>query len=82
MQLISLNWVQDQTQLDGNGDPPEIERLKFDNTAKWFMHKLESIQENNMHKILWDFEVQTDHLIPARRPDVVWINKKKEFTVQ
>ena len=30
-----------------------------------------------MHKILWDFEIQTDHLIPARRPDLVLINKKK-----
>ena len=28
------------------------------------------------HKILWDFEMQTDHLIPARQPDVV--DKKKE----
>ena len=23
------------------------------------------------HKILWDFESQTDHLISARRPDIV-----------
>ena len=29
------------------------------------------------HKILWDFEVQTDHLIPARRPDLVLFDKKK-----
>ena len=29
-----------------------------------------------MHKILWDFEIQTDRLIPARRPDLVIINKK------
>ena len=25
--------------------------------------------------ILWDFKVQTDHQIPARRPDIVLINK-------
>ena len=30
-----------------------------------------------MHKILWDFEIKTDHLIPARRPDLVLINKKE-----
>ncbi len=29
------------------------------------------------HKLLWDFNIQTDHLIPARRPDLIIINKKK-----
>ena len=29
------------------------------------------------HKLLWDFDIQTDHLIPARRPDLIIINKKK-----
>ena len=30
-----------------------------------------------MHKILWDFEIEMAHLIPARRPDFVLITKKK-----
>ena len=30
-----------------------------------------------MHKILWDFEIQTDHPISSRRKDRVLINKKK-----
>ena len=38
------------------------------------MNKLESIQENEIHKILWDFDIQTDQLIPARRPDLVLKN--------
>ena len=42
-----------------------------------YMHKPESIRENETHKILWDLEIQTDHLIPARRPDLVIVNKKK-----
>ena len=25
-----------------------------------------------------DFSIQTDHLIPARRPDLIIINNKKE----
>ena len=41
------------------------------------MHKPESILENETHKILWDFDVQTDHQIPARRPDLVLIDKKR-----
>ena len=35
------------------------------------------VLENATHKLLWDFNIQTDHLIPARRPDLIIINKKK-----
>ena len=35
------------------------------------------VLENDSHKLLWDFNIQTDHLIPARRPDLIIINKKK-----
>ena len=36
------------------------------------------VLENATLKILWDFNIQTDHLIPARRPDLIIINKKKK----
>ena len=49
-------------------------KLNFHHATKWYMHKPESVLENETHKILWDFEIQTDHLIPARRPDLVLIN--------
>ena len=42
------------------------------------MHKPESVQENTTHKILWDFERQTDDPIPARRSNQLWIRKKKK----
>ena len=29
------------------------------------------------HKLLWDFDIQTGHLISARNPDLIIINKKK-----
>ena len=29
------------------------------------MHKPESVLENETHKILWDFQIQTDHPISA-----------------
>ena len=32
--------------------------------------------EDEVHKILWDFEIQTDHVISARRPEIVIVNKK------
>ena len=42
------------------------------------MHKSESVLVNETHKVLFDFEIETDHLIPARRPDQVIINIKTE----
>ena len=41
------------------------------------MHNPAPVLENNTHKLLSDFDVQTDHLISARRPDLIIINKKK-----
>ena len=40
------------------------------------MHNLAPVLENDTHKLLWDFDIHTDHLISARRPDLIIINKK------
>ena len=40
------------------------------------MHNAESVPEYEMHKIILDFEIQTAHLISARRPDLVIVNKE------
>ena len=40
-------------------------------------HIQDPVLENNAHKLLWDFDIHTDHLISARRPDLIIINKKK-----
>ena len=41
------------------------------------MHNPENILENNTHKLLWDFDIHTVHLISAKRPDQITINQKK-----
>ena len=43
------------------------------------MHKPAPVLENDSHKLLWDFNIQTDHLILARRPDLIVINKIKSI---
>ena len=43
------------------------------------MHDLAPVLENDTHKLLWDFNIQTDYLILARRPDLIIINKKKKI---
>ena len=53
------------------------EELKFDHWNTRYRHKPESILEYKTHKILGDFEIQTDHLIPGGRPQLEIVNKKK-----
>ena len=43
------------------------------------MHSSAPVLENDKHKLRWDFDVQTDHLISARRPDLIIINKNKRI---
>ena len=53
-------------------------KFKFDHTNKWYMHNPAPVLENDTHKLLWDFDIHTDHLISARTPDLILINKKRE----
>ena len=51
-------------------------KFKFDNMNKLYMHNPTFVLENEMHKLLWDFVIKTDHLILPRRPDIIIITKK------
>ena len=53
------------------------EELKFDHANKLYMHNPESVHENEMHKLFWDFEIQMNHQISIRRPEIIIINNKK-----
>ena len=52
-------------------------KFKFDHANKWYMHNAAPVLEKDTHKLLWDFDIQTDHLISARRPHLIIIKKKK-----
>ena len=41
------------------------------------MHWPEFVFGNVARKILWAFEIQTNHIIPVRKPDIVLTNQKK-----
>ena len=43
------------------------------------MHNPAPVLENDTHKLLWDFDIHTDHLISDRRPEFIIINKKKKI---
>ena len=48
----------------------------FEAGDKLYEHESESVLENEDYKILWDFSIQTDHVIGGRRPDLVLFGKK------
>ena len=47
----------------------------------WYEQKPEGVVESENFKILWDFTVQCDRKIEARRPDIVFIDKKEREVV-
>ena len=42
------------------------------------MHIPVSFPDKEMHKLLWDYGIQSDHSISARRSDLVIINNNQE----
>ena len=46
---------------------------------KWYEHLPEPVLQNEGCKILWDFiTIQTDHVIEARRPDMIVVEKRNK----
>ena len=52
-------------------------KCNFEAGNKWYEHEPEIVLENEDYKILWDFSIQTDHVIEARRPDLVVVDQKE-----
>ena len=66
MQQTNVKRVQDETRLGGEVIHKELcKKLKFYHITKRHMHKPEPIQKKETHKLLLDFELQIDHLIPS-----------------
>ena len=42
---------------------------------KWYQHKPLLCTKNESFKILWNFNIQTDHTIEHRGPDIIIIDK-------
>ena len=54
-----------------------FKNFKF-HTNKGSTQNTESLLENEMYRLHWDFEIQADHVISAKRPYLVIVNKKQE----
>ena len=53
-------------------------KCNFEAGDKWYEREPESVLENE-DKILWDFSIQTDHVIEAGRPNLVLVDKKERI---
>ena len=55
-------------------------KFQLQHSEKWYDHRAEKVLENKEVKLLWDFNVQTDKEIHARRPDIILVDKEKGKT--
>ena len=53
----------------------------FQKSKNWFDHQAEPVLESDDVKILWDFNIHTDRVIEARRPDIVVVDKVNSETM-
>ena len=54
------------------------EKLGFSRARLYYEHEPESVIENENFNIIWNFIIQCDHVIEARRPDIVVVDKVKK----
>ena len=52
-------------------------KIGFDVNEKCYKHEPETVVKNDSWKILWDVTIQTNHVIEARRSDMVITDKTK-----
>lgn len=52
-----------------------------DRSERWYEHQPEKAVENESFKILWDMSIQCDHIIAARKPDIVVVEKENNKVI-
>ena len=78
MQQTGTKGIQKRARPGGEGDPLGIvQEIKIWPYYQMVYTENRIHPRNENHKLL-DFEIQTDHRILTRKPDVVLINKKKK----
>jgi len=52
-------------------------------SEQWYQHTTEPVIETESVKILWDMNIQTDHVIEHRQPDIIVVDKdnKRELLI-
>ena len=50
-------------------------------SEKWYDHHPDGVVENKRCKILWDMNIQCDHVIEAIRPDIVVVDRESNKVI-
>ena len=53
----------------------------LERAESWYEQKPEGVVESETFKVLWDFTVQCELKIDAKRPDIVFIDKEREVVI-
>ena len=56
-------------------------KCEFERANNWYEQKPEGVVESENFKILCDFTIQGERKIEARRPDIVFVDKKEREVV-
>ena len=56
-------------------------KFGFEHHHQWYNHHAEKVLENESVKLLWDFHIQTDHVVEHCRPDLLLVDKKKKEAI-
>ena len=52
--------------------------LLEDTSVAWYNHEPLPVIENDVIKVLWDFDIETDKHVTSNRPDIVIVDKKEK----
>ena len=50
-------------------------------SSKWYEYQPQPVTENENAKLLWDYSIKTDRVIPAHRPDSTLVDKKNKVSL-
>ena len=56
-------------------------KYNIDVSEKWYNHEPVSVLDNGQFTLLWDFTIQTDNEIKARRPDMIIKDKEQNTCI-
>ena len=51
-------------------------KAELERADQWYKHTPEQVVENTDFKVLWDFNVQCDRMVEARRPDIIFVDEQ------
>ena len=73
--LAQLEYKKSHDKIDGAVHWSLCETYHIKHSEQWYQHMTELVIETDSVKILWDMNIQTDHVTEHRQPDIVVIDK-------